>query len=451
MSPADPSPAAPPPSAGPAASTRSTSSSQSTQSTQSTVPVGAAATVVVMLWALGTLVGEGVAQAGAGAAILLALVAWRRWRLAPDLRRWAAASLALTAWQALSPLLSVALGTAAQLPRASRWSQSLDTSAALALACVVALGAVPWRALGWTLCVGWLLQAAMGLFQFLVRWPFGSLGPLHLPLYRLHDNFGSPGGPERYAGMGFFFHRLRYAHGAVAVLGPAVAVAAWATVRRVRVAAVVLVVALIGCTYLSFARAALGAGLVVVLAAALAMLKGRGRAAAIASLALVALALVASPAWRHRLALVPEHLAGGDRSLAMGVGLQVAQKSPLLGVGFGEYKFLARPLNPRTDVTGDLLSIDAHNLLLTVWAETGLVGLALFLAQHLLLAAALWRRARAGSLVAAGALLSLLSFHVLGGVHYLPYHTGVMLAFSFAWGLGLAPDAPGLPPAAKPS
>lgn len=401
-------------------------------------------TFVVLLWAAGTLVGEGVAQAGAGAAILLALVAWKHWQLPADLRRWAAASLALSAWQAVSPLLAVALGTSAQLPRASRWFQSLDTSAALALACVVCLGAVPWKALGWTLSVGWFLHAAMGLFQFLVRWPFGSMGPLHLPLYRLHDNFGSPGGPERYAGMGFFFHRLRFAHGAVAVLGPALAAAAWAPARRVKVVAAALAIALVACSYLSFARAALGVGLLAVLVAALAMLRGRGRFAAIACLALVALGLVASPAWRHRLALIPEHLAGGDRSLAMSVGLQVAQKSPVLGVGFGEYKFLARPLNPRTDVTGDLLSIDAHNLLLTVWAETGLIGLALFLAQHLLLAAALWRRARAGSLVAAGALLSLLSFHVLGGVHYLPYHTGVMLAFSMVWGLGLAPDAPGM-------
>jgi O-antigen ligase len=70
----------------------------------------------------------------------------------------------------------------------------------------------------------------------------------------------------------------------------------------------------------------------------------------------------------------------------------------------------------------------------------GLVGLVLYLALHLALARVLWKRARAGSVMAAGALLSWVGFQVLGLVHYPQFHTGVMLSFALAWGLGLAPS-----------
>jgi hypothetical protein len=54
------------------------------------------------------------------------------------------------------------------------------------------------------------------------------------------------------------------------------------------------------------------------------------------------------------------------------------------------------------------------------------------------LARALWRRARQGSSIGVGALLSWLGFHLLSLVHYVPYHTGVYLSFGLVWGLGIA-------------
>ena len=97
---------------------------------------------------------------------------------------------------------------------------------------------------------------------------------------------------------------------------------------------------------------------------------------------------------------------------------------------------LARYLDTR------LITLDAHNILLTVFAETGLVGLVLFALLHLSLFTALFRRHREGHLAATAALLAFVGFHCLGVVHYLPFHTGVFLAFTLIWSLGLSPHSP---------
>ena len=119
---------------------------------------------------------------------------------------------------------------------------------------------------------------------------------------------------------------------------------------------------------------------------------------------------------------------------------ELARRHPILGVGFGNYQEAAWATRPTTSVT-PLLSIDAHNLWLTAWVETGLVGLLLTCAYHALLFRALLRRFHDGSWIAAGALLSFAGFHLLSLVHYLQHHTGVYLSFALAWGLGLAPAA----------
>ena len=124
----------------------------------------------------------------------------------------------------------------------------------------------------------------------------------------------------------------------------------------------------------------------------------------------------------------------------MEVGWELVRAHPLLGVGFGRYQEAAWATRGATAVT-PLLSIDAHNLWLTAWAETGLAGLLLTAAYHVLLAQALLRRFREGSWIAAGALLSFAGFHLLSLVHYLQHHTGVYLSFALVWGLGLAPAA----------
>ena len=91
---------------------------------------------------------------------------------------------------------------------------------------------------------------------------------------------------------------------------------------------------------------------------------------------------------------------------------------------------------PVTGIT-EQLSHDAHAIPLTVWAETGVVGLLLYLALHLSLALTLLRRSRQGHWAAAGALVAWGGFQLLGLAHFLPFHPSVALAFAFVWGVGL--------------
>jgi O-antigen ligase len=155
----------------------------------------------------------------------------------------------------------------------------------------------------------------------------------------------------------------------------------------------------------------------------------------------VVLAVSMSPAWRTRLGKAVGNVYGGERQLAMSVGWELVREHPLTGVGFGNHRPAAMATADRTGIN-DLLATDSHNLWLTAWAETGLVGLVLLAGMHGLLARALIRRHLAGSLAATGALLSWVGFQVLALVHYLPFHTSVHLSFALAWGLGLCEDGP---------
>ncbi len=393
--------------------------------------------IVFVLWGVGLVLAEVVQQVAAGAAVLLALVlAFRRQaRLAPDVRAYVGASVALVAWQLVSPAVALATGVAQRWPRGARYGQVLDSASGAAVAVLGTVG-VPWLVLGGVVAGGWLVAAALGVFQHLVRWPWEPPGFFKLNLARLHENFGTEEAP-RYAAGGFYFHRLRFSHGAIATLGPALAVLAGSAVARRRVLAGAVVLALLVAPYMAFARAALGAGLGVCALATLVLLRGTPRRLGLAAAVALVAAVAVTPAWRERAGRAVENLFGdGERSLAMSVGWRLVREHPLLGVGFGNHKPAALATAEQTGIN-DLLATDAHNLWLTAWAETGLVGLVLLAAMHGLLARALLRRHREGSLAATGALLSFAGFHVLSLVHYLPFHTSVHLSFALVWGLGL--------------
>lgn len=420
--------------------TASISASAAPPHASRSLALGRASAAVALVWAAGTLGQEGVSQAGAAAALLLVLATWRRIRLAADLRPFAALTLACAGWQALSPLIALALGAAAHLPRASRWTQALDTLAPLTLAAVATFG-VPWRGLTWLLGVGWLVEAGVGLYQALVPWPWASWGRLKFPLSRLHENFGAEGGPVRRAGLGFFFHRLRYANGAVAMLGPATALLAMSRAWRRRAVGLALTAALLGCALMSYARTAFAAAVAVVLAGLAGLTTGRRRLGALAVGGLAAGLFALSPTWQQRAVTALQSANGGERAQAWGMGVQIIRAHPILGVGFGNYEQAARPILPPE--MSEVLTTSSHNLALTVWAETGVVGLLLYVAQQAALALALWRRLRRGSVLAGGGLASLVGFHVIGLAHFPQYHSGVALTFALVWGLALAPGGPG--------
>jgi len=396
---------------------------------------------VFVLWAVGLVLAEVVLQVAAGAAALLAgiLAARRSLRLAPDVRAYVLASMALCAWQVISPAVALLTGAASRWPRSSRYGQVLDTVAGAAAASIGTVG-VPWLLLAGVVAGGWLVAAALGAFQNRVKWPWAPPAFFKLSLARLHENFGTEEAP-RYAAGGFYFHRLRFAHGAIATLGPALAVLGGSELARRRALAGVVVLGMLVSIYNAFARAALGAALIVSVVALLLLVRGRARQVGGALLAVVVLAVSMSPAWRTRLGKAVGNVYGGERQLAMSVGWELVREHPLTGVGFGNHRPAAMATADRTGIN-DLLATDSHNLWLTAWAETGLVGLVLLAGMHGLLARALIRRHLAGSLAATGALLSWVGFQVLALVHYLPFHTSVHLSFALAWGLGLCEDSP---------
>ncbi|SEU33658.1 O-antigen ligase family protein [Stigmatella erecta] len=395
-----------------------------------------AVTLIFAVWAVGLALGELVQQVAAGAAVLCALVLAfrRRLPLAQDVKAYVLATVALTSWQVVSPAVALLTGAADRWPRWSRYGQVLDTASAAAVASAGTVG-VPWLLIAGLALGGWVLSGALGVFQHLVRWPWEPPALFKLSLARLHENFGTEEHP-RYAAGGFLFHRLRFSHGAMAMLGPALACMARARRVWLRGLAAGCVCALLLAPYTAFARAALLTGLAVCAVALALLLRGTPRKVGMALAVVLVGMVVATPAWRARLGKAVENIYGGERSLAMSVGSRLVREHPLVGVGFGNYKPAALATQEETGIS-DLLSTDAHNLWLTVWAETGLVGLLLLAAVHGLLARALIRRHRRGSLPATGALLSFVGFHLLALVHYLPFHSSVHLSFAFVWGLGL--------------
>jgi O-antigen ligase len=351
-------------------------------------------------------------------------------------------ALALAGWQAVSPLVARALG-APGFPPASLWLHALDTAA---LAAVVLLGAqvVRWTWPEALFVAGGLLSLGLSVVQHLVRWSVPIPGFLRVPVDRVHETFG---GEDRYAAGGFFFHRLRLAHASIAALGPALATALRPAAMRRRGLAAALALACIACTVLAYARAALLTALLLVLVAGVAVARdARVRAAVVVLLLAVAGAALVSPGWHARLGAAAENFVGGERALARSAGWDLVRGHPWLGVGFGNYRQAALSRQRVTGIT-DLLSRDAHSIALTVWAETGLVGLVLWLALQASLLVALLRRGRGGNPVALGAALSWLGYQTLGVAHHLPFHPSVALGFALVCGVGLV--HPGQPSAER--
>jgi O-antigen ligase len=404
--------------------------------------VGKLVTALLVAWALGTAASEGLMQVAADSTILLSLLllALSQTRPESDVRPplWAGALLA--GYQALSPLLAHWAG-APGWPPTGHWLQCLDTAAVPALV-VAATAGVLWTAVEAAAVVGWTGSVAVGLLQHFVRWETPLPSMLRLPVGRVHEVFSSEGRP-RFAAGGFFFHRLRFAHGAVALLGPALAAALSRSGARRRWLGAWLVLLCGLAIYLAFARAALGAAVLLCIAAGLALSRGWARRAGLAGLLVLLAAVALAPGWRLRLSAASDNLFDGERAQARAAGWDLVRRHPLLGVGFGNYHAAAEARASETGLP-PLLARDAHAVWLTTWAETGLVGLFLWLAYQGLLARALWQRARTGAWPAAGALLSWVGFQALGLAHHLPFHSSVHLTFALVWGVGLAyrSDAP---------
>ncbi|MBF5041294.1 O-antigen ligase family protein [Aggregicoccus sp. 17bor-14] len=385
------------------------------------------------LWGAGCLWLEALAPVGMALCAVGALAWLRAVRPAPrPLLREGAALLAFLLWALLAPTL------AGHPPSGTGVARTLDflgiPVAALALAL---LAPAQRRRLALGLGALFLVSCALAALQYYGLWP--SLERLQwlrwtrLPLDRVYEEV--PGAPGRFMGGGLPLHRLKFAH-----VGGFAVVAAFALGLRLRgrERAFALAVALVGLVSVGLFPYARAAAASLVVALGLMLLLGLPRRTALAACAALALAavlalgLVAPLRERFRSSLTSE--GSGDRSAILATGLRAVRAHPIAGVGPGRF----RPSRFAGPDTPDYVLSNAgkaHNQLLSMAAETGMVGALLFV----LLGVALARRMSRDSAEGLAGLGALAFFCVLSAVHDPLFHAQVSAALPLVMGLALVP------------
>jgi hypothetical protein len=395
----------------------------------------------IAVWAAGGQLNEAIAAAGMVGTLASLLVdpAGRAELLAAARQLWPV--LLFVAWAVLGPLATGATPTSSGLFRVLDW---LFVPVAAA-----AVSRLPprWQprvvaALAITLVASSGVAALQHFGAFPDREHLGGLISAGVPVERVYEEI--PGSPGRFMAGGLLFHRLKFAHvGGLAVIW-LLATGLDARGRgRGRAAAAVLAASAVGLLAILFfplARAASVALLISLALTAFRLLPSRRTLALIGAglLALVAV-MSASPALRDRFARASSVLGNEDRSHLRAAGLRAVAEHPVAGLGAG--RFRARDyLPPDAPEIVRHHSGKAHLQVLSIAADTGIVGALLFLAA---LTAILRRTLSAGPRPAA-ALGCLAYLLLLGLLHDPLFHAEVSMSVALALGAGVAP-APGRP------
>jgi O-antigen ligase len=233
----------------------------------------------------------------------------------------------------------------------------------------VVVARLPWSrrwvgALALELALMAVVFAGVGVFQWLTRdvfWnPKVKIGNAYAPFYRVNSFFWDPSVYGRFL--------------VVAIL-MLVVVAVFAPSRRLAVASLLgIAVAWTGLVF-SFSQSSFGA-LIAGLLAVAAVLWGRRGLVPLALVVLVLLAVgLAAPSVRAQVRKDFDRATSG-RSQLVENGARIAADHPVAGVGLGSFE---RAYGARTGLRGDEPKRAAsHTTPVTVAAETGIVGLALF-------------------------------------------------------------------------
>jgi putative inorganic carbon (hco3(-)) transporter len=314
------------------------------------------------------------------------------------------------------------------------WGQDLRQGAIELLAfylpfglLAVSLARLPWRRewLGatWVLLAGMaVVFAAIGVYQYETRDVFWNPKVLvanqYAPFYRVNSVFWDPSIYGRFL--------------VVAILASLVLIVHGASRRLVNAAAAAVMAAWIGLIFSfsqsSFVSLVIGVGVVAWFA------WGRKTLALLGLIAVVVLvAGLAMPSVRHH----SLNSASGGRFKLVKNGLAIAAHHPVQGVGIGAFK---RAYAQRTGLKGkEPKAAASHDTPVTVAAETGIVGLALF--AWLLIAAFVlaFRRVAPGTFPGRVTLILGVVLTAIG-VHSLFYNA--FFEDPMAWGVfGLAPLA----------
>lgn len=261
-----------------------------------------------------------------------------------------------------------------------------------------------------------------------------------LGLRRTPFRVPSPMG-DGFSAVGTFNSRLTYGAIQVGVLLLALATALGARTLAVRVAAGAMALPVAAAITATYARAAwLGVGL----GAAVLLLGLRRRAALVLALVVSAAAVAGAmvPQVRERAASAVRATANQDRLFIWSRAGEVIADHSVLGVGVYGYPIVAGPYYDRVDPLFPMRTW-AHDMPLTLLAETGPAGLLCWI--WMLAAASLvaWRGLRRSEgtsrAIRLGALAALAGFVMHGMFHDVLYDGEAAIAMFFFAGLACAP------------
>ncbi|MCX6021005.1 MAG: O-antigen ligase family protein [Chloroflexi bacterium] len=402
----------------------------------------------------GTLVPLGVGSLGAGGvelALAAAALSWaiRTFTFGTPVRL-PAVLIPLGLWTAFAALsVTVALNQRDALKETFKWA---ELGLAVLLSANLAGNRTGRRILLAAILTAGAAEAALGAYQFFTRTgPDGFLiGERFLRAY------GTFGQPNPFAGYLALILPLLLA---LALGKPGAPAPSW-RLRSLLAAAGTLMLAAVGMSLSRGAWIALAGAVAVVLA----LHSGTGRR--ILGVSFLAALLVAvfgavgalPPELLSRLEIVtqylqlfdarhvtltPQNFALVERMAIWQAAAAMSSDHPVLGVGIGNFDafYLAYALRGWLDLPGH-----AHNVYLTLLAETGVIGLAVYCAAYLALAVSVlraWRRALRPDApadaypwaVGALGMLAALTLHNLLDslyVHGIPVHLGLVLGATLA-------------------
>jgi putative inorganic carbon (HCO3(-)) transporter len=346
----------------------------------------------------------------AAAALAFAWQLWRRDERTRELGPLAYPLAAFVLWSGLSLL----------------WTQDLREGAIELLAFYLPFGLLaaciarlPWRRdwLGalWVLLAGMAaVFAVVGIYQYETRdifWnPKVQIGNAYAPFYRVNSVFWDPSIYGRFLVLAILASLVLVVHG---------------TARRVAIAATAAIVVIFAGLVLSFSQSsfvALAVGVAIVAWYAW----GHRTIALVGIVALVVIAAaLAMPSVRHH----SLNRASGGRSKLVTNGAAIAVHHPVQGVGIGGFK---KAYAKRTRLKGkEPKAAASHDTPITVAAETGFVGEALYL--WLLVSAFLLLFRAAGRVGAGRVALTLVASLAAIFVHSLFYNA--FFEDPIAWGI----------------
>jgi len=272
---------------------------------------------------------------------------------------------------------------------------------------------LPWSRLGLRLLYGevvvmGLVFAAVGFYQYETRDIFQNPKVInsnaYAPFFRVNSVFWDPSVYGRFL---------------VVAIVPSLVLLVRERVRALTPVVVAAIVVLWLGLLISFSQSSFAALLVGVVGAAVVAWRWRALVAVAAAAAVLAGIVVSAPQLRHS---IQHHTTSGLNSATSGRfslvanGIRIAQAHPLTGVGVGGFKHAYADRVHRFKSKAPKTAA-SHNTPVTVAAESGLVGLALFVALVGALLAQAFRRAdrslAGGVSLAAGLLLAAILCHSL--------------------------------------